>query len=247
MKANILWPIAVIVALVVGYLWQGQAAPPAQAPRVAAATGVSAKDVAALQTRVDELEAEIDALKDETPAIARAETAPAGNSRVGLAKARAAVDVIGPSAGVAMPAEAVADAMNDTAVQNQLRKVIAAERVAEREKRWDRRQERAAERSRQMVVDLADSVNLSDGQQAVVQQKLDDERAVIMNLFKTAREDGTWREAHKESQDVKASTDAQLKEQLSAEQYARYQEMRDEENNWGRGGGGRGDSTKSKK
>ena len=89
-----------------------------------------------------------------------------------------------------------------------------------------------------MVADLADSVDLSDDQQALVQTKLDEERAVVMNLYKAAREDGSWREAHKESRDVKASTDAQLKTELSAEQYTRYQEMRDEESNWGRHGGG---------
>lgn len=247
MKANILWPIAVIVALVVGLLWQGQADAPPAKPRVTATTApaVTAAQLTELQSRIDELEAEIDALKSETPVVVRAEVAPNGTGRLAQAKARTAVDVIGPSAGVAMPAEAVAEAINDTAVRNQLRKVIAAERQAERDKRWDRRQERAAERSRQMVADLAESVDLSEDQQAMLQSKLDEERAVIMNLFKSAREDGTWREAHKESQDVKASTDAQLKEALSAEQYARYQEMRDEANSWGRHGGG--DRKKSEK
>ena len=240
MKANILWPIAVIAALVVGYLWQGQG-DEAPAPRVAAATtaAVSVEDVAALRARVDALEIEIEALKEEAPEVARAAVAVADNGR-GAARTRSAVDTIEPTPrDVAMPAEAVAEAINDTAVRNELRKVIQAERQAEREKRWDRRQERAAERSRQMVADLAESVGLNDDQQALMHKKLDEERAVIMNLFKTAREDGTMREAHVESQDVKTSTDAQLKEQLSPEQYARYQEMRDEQSNWG-GRGGRG-------
>jgi hypothetical protein len=239
MKANILWPIAVIAALAVGYLWQGQAdVAPKTRTVVAAAPGVSAEDVAALQARVDAIEAEIDALKDETPVVARAEVAPIGAGRLRRARGEVAVDMIKPAAGDApMPAEVVADAINDTAVRAQLRKVIAAEREDEREKRSDRRQERSEERARQMVADLADSVGLDEDQQASVQKRLDDERNVIRSLFKSAREDGSWREAHKESNDVKASTDAQLKAEMSDEQYTRYQEMRDEENNWGRSSG----------
>lgn len=230
MRSNLLWPLAVIVALVVGYLWQGSA-PPAKPEKRRSARTVAPK-IAALEARIDALESEIETLK-----TARDEAADAPEIAVarpvGTAPRRRVDDTEpAPAAGAADP-DAVAEAIaaNDPKVRNQLRRLIAKEREAEREVRRERRMERAAERTRQMVADLADQADLDDDQQTLIQTRLDEERTMIMGLFRTAHEDGSFPEARREAEAVRDATDAQIKAKLSEAQYQRYEELR-EENSW---------------
>lgn len=236
MKANLLWPIAVILALVVGYMWQSGT--PAKPDKPRRSARMVAPKIAALEARVDALEAEIETLKtaqdtdddadDAAPAIAPVQ--PVGTAP----RHRARGDEPAAAASAADP-DAVAEALvaNDPKVRKELRRLIAKERDAEREVRRARRQERAAERTRQMVSDLADQVDLDDEQQTLVQTSLDEERTVIMGLFRTAHEDGSFAEARREAGAVRDATDAQVKAKLSEAQYKRYEELR-EESNWRR-------------
>lgn len=228
MRANLLWPIAVIVALVVGYLWRGD--PPAAADAPRARTGrVLAPRIKALEARVASLEAEA--------ARREAADAPDGADEIAPADARRAparprpVEV---AADAPPEATGVAQALakGDPAVRNQLRRLIAQEREAEREARHERFRERAAERTRQMVDDLADQTGLDADQRGLVQERLDEERKLVMGLFRAAREDGTFHEARREAEAARDATDAQVKAELSDAQYARYLELRDE-NSWG--------------
>lgn len=234
MKANLLWPLAVIVALVVGYLWQGGGAP-TDAPKAERRAAQTAPQVAALTARIESLEAEVSALKVEREARAADDDEAPRARRIARRAARRAAEAEAedaPAAGGADPA-AIAEAIgDDPKVRTQLRRLIAREREAEREARHERFQERAAERTRQMVSDLADEVQLDEAQTSLVQEKLDAERKVVMDLFRNAREDGTFLEARQEADAIREATDAQVKAKLSEAQFKRYEELR-EENSWG--------------
>jgi dsDNA-binding SOS-regulon protein len=117
----------------------------------------------------------------------------------------------------------------DPAVRDTLSTIVRDELEAEREERWERRRERMAERSRERLEQLTEEVRLSPHQREQLDGLLAQEREAVGELFRAAREDGSWMDARERSDAVRAASDERAREALDADQYAGWEAMRAEE------------------
>ncbi len=117
----------------------------------------------------------------------------------------------------------------DPAVRDKITNLVRDELAAERDERWDRRRERWGERAEQRLDELSQAISLSPGQREQLGTVLSDERDTVGDLFRAAREDGSWMEAREQAVTIRAASDAQVKALLDETQYAGWEAMRVEE------------------
>lgn len=132
--------------------------------------------------------------------------------------------------------------IDDPEVRMKLRNVIAEERESAREERRNRTLERREEAIRERVRGVADEAGFDHTTATQVEDILVVELAEISELFRKAREDGSWRDARDQISTVRRASDEQARALMNDEEYEAYEEMRNEElERWGRGRRGRGD------
>ena len=81
-----------------------------------------------------------------------------------------------------------------------------------------------------MVRNFASDQGLSQETEASLTSAMQQEHEQIMQLFRDAREDGSWRAARAASETVRSDTDEQMAEVLDEEQLEAWQQLREEEN-----------------
>jgi hypothetical protein len=190
--------------------------------------GASAGDVdPSLAERVDRLEREVAGLRERRRR--------GGGPRVAALMPRE-VDMPAPGApapgGDPIDPEAlVAEGLASDApeVQEQLRAAVSAELERERDERWQRRSERWKEDARERLTALADEVALDETEVVKIGSMLDAERDEISALFRTARQDGTFREARREAVAARERTDENVRALLDDDKYDGWQKMRERE------------------
>lgn len=119
--------------------------------------------------------------------------------------------------------------VDDPEVRMKLRNMIAAEREYQREQRWARRQERHEERVRERVQTLAQNSDLDEVTAQQVEDLLVVEIAEVSDMFRKAREKGEWGELRDKIGKVRRETDEEARALLGPDEFAKYEEMRDEE------------------
>lgn len=146
----------------------------------------------------------------------------------------------GPAVPVTEPGQAPnveAAALDDPEVRTKLREVISEEQQVLREQRWAERQERREAQIRERVRELAANNHVDGATSLQLEDLLVTEQAEISDLFRAAREDGSWGEMREKATGIRAETDEEAELLLDAEQYAQYKAMRaEEEERWGRRG-----------
>ena len=125
----------------------------------------------------------------------------------------------------AVSAEAIE---SDSAVRESLGRVVREEMQTAREERFERRANRRAERRAEMVRDFAAQQGLSNEVEETLAAAMEQENEQVMELFRAAREDGSWRAARTASEVLRAETDEQLAEVLTEEQSEAWQALRQE-------------------
>jgi hypothetical protein len=90
-----------------------------------------------------------------------------------------------------------------------------------------------------MVADFSADQELDAESEARLSQLMMAEHEQIADLFRQAREDGTWHEAREEAGALKDETDEVLKDLLDEEQLDAWKVAREESSPRGRGKGGR--------
>ncbi len=144
------------------------------------------------------------------------------------ARMRDAIEAAEPGLGGSM--EAVGEAIEaDPEVREKITSLVRDELEAERDERWERRRERWAERSEQRLDELNEQLALSPSQRTQLAAVLSDERDVLGELFRAAREDGSWMEAREQADGIKAANDQRARDALDDEQYTGWQAMRAED------------------
>ncbi|MCP4872324.1 MAG: hypothetical protein GY898_26790 [Proteobacteria bacterium] len=203
-------------------------------------------DVEALEARIASLERQVQTLEQQaatetTRAQVRRSTAeasaafegrrrdrPRGHRGAALPGVDVESDVVVPRASPAL-ADALREGSDDPEVREQLGAVIRDEMDAAREERWEERRERSALRREERVEQLRADAGLTDEQADFVEGLLTDESEAVWAMFRAAREDGSWGDAHDKADEMRADTDERAGEQLSDEQLAAYRAMREEE------------------
>jgi hypothetical protein len=194
--------------------------------REASNTGSAAAPPAALETRVRQLEAQLDG-----PARAgRVERRARALQRVEPPAAPGAPMVVPAAAPPSSPG-ALMDLLesDDPVLRERFRSVLQEEQQNLFEERREQQQARQAERSHERVTKLAARVQLSDQQVSWLNDALDAERDQVSDVFAKAREDQNFPEARDKVTQIRATTDEQVKAQLKGDQFSAYQDMREED------------------
>jgi hypothetical protein len=127
--------------------------------------------------------------------------------------------------------------LEDPAVAESVREIVAEEREREREQEMERRRERAQERMNEALEELVAQANVNADQREKIGTLWNDERDQMFSLFAEARSgDRDFRDIREEARQLRRNTDEQAKAMLSDEQYQVYEELRPR----GPGRGGRG-------
>lgn len=124
---------------------------------------------------------------------------------------------------------------DDPEVRERFQELVRDELDSARSERWERRQQRRTERREARLEQLRADAGLRADQLGGLQLLLEDEDEQITDLFRAAREDGSFEEARDKIRELHAATDEEIAGLLDEDQYAAWQEMRDE----GRRGRGR--------
>lgn len=123
----------------------------------------------------------------------------------------------------------------DPGVRDRLRAVIQEEQAILREQERDYRAERRDARTLRLVEALAEKTNLTTADVDFLYGQLTSERQEIRVIFRTARLEGTFGEAHGQASKLRDETDAAVAEKLTDEQYEAYETMREgQRGSWGR-------------
>lgn len=189
----------------------------AKGKRVAKATATPVEDRSdwEMDDRVAELESEVAALRAEVKAI---------RLRAGAPAAFGGAD------------DPVLE-LEDPAVAESVREIVAEEREREREQEMERRRERAQERLDEALEELVAKASVNADQREKIGSLWSEERDQMFTLFAEARSgDRDFRDIREEARQLRRNTDEQAKAMLSEEQYAVYEDLRPR----GPGRGGRG-------
>ena len=124
-------------------------------------------------------------------------------------------------------------------LRDKVSKVVREEMAQEREQRLEQRFERRAERQARMVANFSEDQGLDDQAGERLSQLMVAEHEQIAELFRQAREDGTWHEARDEASALKDETDEELKVLLDEDQMDAWRVVREESGPHGRGRGSR--------
>lgn len=169
---------------------------------------------ASLETRVAELEDEVDALRREVQRlrVRPVATGPSGPSNL---------DMPDPE---------------DPAFEHAVRSVVEQERAAQEEARLERRRDQWDARLEELSAELGQRAGLGDEQTQQVVGLWSTEAEEILPLITAARSgEGSFREVREQIEAIRIRTDEQAAQLLSGTQLEVYEELRP------RGPGGRGD------
>jgi hypothetical protein len=117
----------------------------------------------------------------------------------------------------------------DPDVRARLGRVIRDEMEVAQEERREERRERRAERRERRLDQLRADAGLTEEQTEFLSVLLTDESAAARALFRAAREEGTWGEAHDQVEDLRSETDELAADQFEGDQLEAYRAMREEE------------------
>jgi hypothetical protein len=125
-------------------------------------------------------------------------------------------------------------------VRERIKGVVAEEQQRLHQEHRQERMQRWAERSREMVGQLARDHGFSEEQTDRVNAQLDQEREQIRSLFEGATGETGFRGLREQMRAIRDQTDGAVKELLDEGQFAAYQTMREEQRPrfGGRGWGG---------
>ena len=127
------------------------------------------------------------------------------------------------------------DIEDNPELRDKMSQVVREEMAQERAQRLEQRFERRAERQARMVANFSENQGLNAQTEARVSQLMMAEHDQIADLFRQAREDGTWHEARDEAGDLKDETDEVLRDLLDEEQLEAWKVVREENSPHGRG------------
>jgi hypothetical protein len=113
-------------------------------------------------------------------------------------------------------------------VREKLGEIIREEMVTAREEEMDRRMQRRIERREAMVEEFSENQSLDAEQTAFLTEVMLKEHDQIADLFRLAREDGSWRSARREAREIREESDQSLSEMLTEEQMEAWSEAREE-------------------
>jgi hypothetical protein len=218
--------VAAAVALLVSLLSQGGSGP-------IGATDMEASE--GITLRVAELEQEVASLEALLKKRHKRRGAPdkgAGNSWDSVVE-RAVAAAESREQGAASPGGEDLDDNPD--LREKVGRVVREELAQEREQRFEQRFERHAERRATMVANFSADQGLGAESEARLSQLMLAEHEQIADLFRQAREDGTWHEARDEASELKDETDEVLKDLLDEEQLDAWKVVREESGPGGRG------------
>ena len=122
----------------------------------------------------------------------------------------------------------------DTAVRDAVGEVVREEMEYAREERWERRFERHAERRAEMVARFGSEQGLETATVERLDTMMRTEHETISDLFRQAREDGTWHEARDEAHALREETDEEIAGFLDGDQMEAWRQARDESSPHGR-------------
>ncbi len=200
----------------------------------AATTAALAARVASLEQEVEQLRAEVrrlrelDAPASGAPAMALRGPGPGAGAVLGSVEALARPG--GDPGSRAEPAEALRRIMEsgDPEAREALQALVRDELDLARGERWERRMQRRAERQQAQIEQLTVDHQLSGDQVARLEELMEDEQEQIGDLFRAAREDGSFDGARQQARELRQETDETVRDLLDEEQFAGWQEMRDE-------------------
>ena len=214
--------VSALLAATVSLLLQ----PSSEGAKESAAGVVEPARVAALENEVRRLEARLKRLQRQSRGRAAGRSGAGSGSEsleeIVAAAEQAARAELGESP---VSAEAIE---SDGAVRESLGRVVREEMQTAREERFERRANRRAERRAEMVREFAAEQGLSDEAEETLTAAMDQENEQVMELFREAREDGSWRSARAASEALRAETDEQLAQVLNEEQLEAWQALRQE-------------------
>lgn len=186
---------------------------------------------AELTKRVVELEAELSALESKlgVPVKRRRATPPSDDEwdRI-MEKAVAAADGQQDTAQGSNGTSSTPDFEDNPEARERVGQVVREEMEAAREERFERRFERHAERRTEMVENFSSAQGLDGATQARLQELMMVEHEQIADLFRQAREDGTWHEARDEARGVREDTDEAISGVLDEDQMEAWTTEREE-------------------
>jgi hypothetical protein len=178
-----------------------------------------------LTQRVAALEAELLSLQNPNERPQRAmQRASAREERGGFD------ETIATKVEAAAQAQGLVDENGDTSpeVREKLGEIIREEMMTAREEAMDRRMQRRIERREAMVEEFSENQSLDAEQTAFLTEVMLKEQDQIADLFRLAREDGSWRSARREAREIRDESNQSLSEMLTEEQMEAWSEAREE-------------------
>lgn len=114
-------------------------------------------------------------------------------------------------------------------LQARVGELVREQLQEERDERWERRRQRMEERTAKRLDQLAADAGLNPSQVDELEAALILEREEIMEMFRAAREDGSFGEARTKAEAIKEATDSKVGELLDGTQRDAWDAYREEE------------------
>lgn len=192
-------------------------------------------EVGSLRTRVSELQARRGRMRGSVPGPStRGSLSPAtaarGDDPERRIRNRIRDRIAATAPGGATSVGAVSEAIEaDPAVRDKITTLVRDELQAERDDRWQRRRTRREEQAAQRLDELTQEAALTSEQRDQLDTLLAGERDTVSELFRAAREDGSWSEAREQADALRLANDESARGLLEETQFEAWQTMRTEE------------------
>lgn len=128
-------------------------------------------------------------------------------------------------------ADVVAQALDsdDPVVRDKLAEVFREEQQRLEQERDDRRMDHRLERLKAQITEFSERVGLSAQDTVWLTDRLSAESYEIRDMWRAARENGTWHETRDKMTEVRERTETEVKDVLDEDAYAEFEKMREEE------------------